>query len=133
MVWKTLVQQLLKLGNFELIRKIYHSIPWNSLNMNSLMIPAWKNGAQESEPEPDSNEVNASARTRLWRVLVFLWRQNDDEPRIALGSRVRKPLDGAGGWRCRQGLPEWCQVRTFVYSGGGLIENVRMYEPGTIF
>jgi len=62
MVWKILVQQLLKLESFELIRKIYHSTPWNSLNMNSLMIPAWKNGAQESEPEPDPNEVNTSAQ-----------------------------------------------------------------------
>ena len=65
MVWKILVQQLWKLENFELIRRIYHSIPWNSLNMNSLMIPAWKNGAQETEPEPDSNEVNTSVRARL--------------------------------------------------------------------
>jgi len=39
--------------------------------MNSLMIPAWKNGAQESEPEPDSNEVNASARARRRRPLFF--------------------------------------------------------------
>lgn len=49
--------------------------------MNSLMIPAWNTGAQESEPESDCNEVNASEGPAAGGPLFFLRGQIDNEPR----------------------------------------------------